>query len=258
LLNGHGRIFRFDLAPDPVSNEGARLIPIDIDGVEDANNDHVISPDGHILYVSAGGAVYSVPIQGGAPKQVTPEGRVRFFLHGASPDGQWLACTTIDIGSDDSRWGIQLIPAEGGMPHALLLGPKPVDGPEWSPDGNWIWFSGELEAHVPGHAQLFRMRIDGTDIRRMVRSSAVDWFPHPSPDGSMVSFIRYPSGTLGHPPDRSVEIWLLSLHDGALERIAAFRGGQGSINVNSWSPDGRYISYVAYPLEAGAVACETP
>jgi Tol biopolymer transport system component len=258
LLNGHGGMFRLGLSRDFAPVDETAVIPIDIGSIEDANNDHVISPDGLMLYISAGGAVYAVPVTGGEPRQLTPDGRVRFFLHGVSPDGQWLACTTVDMGCDDARWGIQLIPAQGGAPHPLVMGPKPVDGPEWSPDGKWIWFSGEMEADEPGHAQLFRMRSDGTGICRIVRSPAVDWFPHPSPDGSAVSFIRYPSGTLGHPPDRMVEIWLLTLHDDSLVRLATFRGGQGSFNVNSWSPDSRHLAYVAYPLAAGAPASGKP
>lgn len=242
LLNGGGGLFRLDLAAAPPA-----LVPIPIGQVEDANNDHLVSPDGHTLYISAGGAVYALPVAGGEPDQLTPEGRVRFFLHGVSPDGRWLACTTIDMGSVAGRWGIQLIPADGGDPRTLILGDRPVDGPEWSPDGEWIWFNGELDAEVPGHAQIYRMRGDGTGVERMTHGPEVDWFPHPSPDGRHVGFIRYPVGTTGHPVGRPVEIWLLSLANGTLARLAAFRGGQGSFNVNSWSPDGTRLAYVAYP-----------
>lgn len=248
LLNGHGKLFRLDLGSEFATGGANTLVPIDIGSIEDANNDHVISPDGSTNYISAGGAVFAVPVGGGEPRQLTPEGHVLFFLHGVSPDGLWLACTTIDPDSEALRWGIQLIPAAGGAPKPLLLGAKPVDGPEWSPDGAWIWFSGELESEVPGHAQLFRMRADGSDICRMLSSETVDWFPHPSPDGDWISFIRYPTGTLGHPADLPVEIWLLSLRDNSVERLSALRGGQGTINVNSWSPDSRYLAYVAYPL----------
>jgi TolB protein len=241
FLNGRGGMFRYDM------RAGAGLSAISIKPIEDANNDHVISPDGRTLYISAGGAVYGVPAAGGVPRQLTPEGPISFFLHGVSPDGQWLACTTIDWASEAQHWGIQLVPVNGGEARALLLGTKPVDGPEWSPDGQSIWFNGELDADQPGHSQIYRMNADGTDIRRMVQSAFVDWFPHPNPDGSMVSFLRYPSGTLGHPADLPVEIWTLNCRDGALRRIASFQGGQGSINVNSWSPDGRYLAYVAYP-----------
>jgi TolB protein len=243
LLNGSGGLYRLDFP------EARRLVPIDLGTVQDANNDHVISPDGHTLFVSAGGAVYAVSVSGGEPRQLSPDGPVSFFLHGVSPDGEMLACTTIDHANDAGRWGIQLLPVRGGKAVPLLLGVHPVDGPEWSPDGQWLWFNGELAASAPGHSQVFRMRTDGSDVQRMVTSSGVDWFPHPSPDGASVSFLRYPEGTLGHPADLPVELWLLTLADGQLVRLAAFAGGQGSINVNSWSPDSRFIAYVAYPRQ---------
>jgi Tol biopolymer transport system component len=245
-LNGRGAILRWRLGG------GAPPEPINIGRIEDANNDHCIAPDGRSLYLSAGGAVYAVSADGGEPLQVTPEGRVQFYLHGVSPDGRWLACTTIDMGSDAGRWGVAVLPAAGGAPRPLLLSSQPLDGPEWSPDGDWIWFNGELQADAPGHSQIFRMRTDGSGVERMTRGPGVDWFPHPSPDGRHVAFLRYPSGTTGHPPDRLVEIWLMTAAGTAVTRLAAFRGGQGSFNVNGWSPDGGRIAYVAYPLAASA------
>jgi TolB protein len=241
FLNGNGGMFQYDV------RGGRGLSSISIQPIEDANNDHVISPDGRTLYISAGGAVYGVAVTGGEPRQLTPEGQTSFFLHGVSPDGQWLACTTINWASEAEHWGLQLLPAHGGKARPILLGTNPVDGPEWTPDGRHIWFNGELDADQPGHSQIYRMNAYGTDICRIVQSAFVDWFPHPSPDGSMISFLRYPAGTLGHPADLPVEIWLLTVSDGAMQRLAAFQGGQGSINVNSWSPDGRTIAYVAYP-----------
>ena len=33
-----------------------------------------------------------------------------------------------------------------------------------------------------------------------------------------------------------------------LETVAKLFGGQGTINVNSWSPDSRYFAFVSYIL----------
>ena len=54
------------------------------------NNDHVLSPDGKWIGISAGTAedgwskVWTMPIEGGAPKQITP--LKPSYLHGISPD----------------------------------------------------------------------------------------------------------------------------------------------------------------------------
>jgi TolB protein len=94
------------------------------------------------------------------------------------------------------------------------------------------------------------MPAEGGPMERLVESETVDWFPHLSPDGQLASYISFPSGTLGHPPDLDVEVRLVRTSDWAqvLWRFGLF-GGQGTINVNSWSPDSRHFAFIAYPLE---------
>jgi hypothetical protein len=80
----------------------------------------------------------------------------------------------------------------------------------------------------------------------------VNWFPHPAPDGSTLLYLSYPTGTEGHPADRDVILRTLPLVDGTVPDgaeptdVVAFRGGQGTINVNSWSPDSDHFAYVRY------------
>ncbi|SDD04993.1 WD40-like Beta Propeller Repeat [Sphingomonas sp. YR710] len=240
-VNGGGRI-----AILPVDG-AARLAWIDIDGMESANNDHLISPDGTTLFLSAEGGVYSVPVVGGTPVRLTPPGSVRYYLHGVSPDGATLACTTIDYGDPEEGCGIRLVPSTGGTGTVLLSGRVPLDGPEWTPDGEWIWFNGEVGASVAGHARLFRIRPDGSGLARMTDSPSVDWFPHVSPDGAHIAFLSFPPGTQGHPPDMPVQIRLMDASGGDARTLVTLSGGQGTINVNSWSPDSRRLAYVAYP-----------
>ena len=95
--------------------------------------------------------------------------------------------------------------------------------------------------------QIFRIRPDGTGQEQITHDERVNWFPHFSPDGTMVAYLSYPEGTTGHPADKDV---LIRIHDpdGRNERqIDAFNGGQGTINVNSWAPDSKRLAYVAYP-----------
>ncbi|MBB4838112.1 Tol biopolymer transport system component [Sphingomonas kyeonggiensis] len=241
IVNGGGHLFRLKLAGAPV------LEPIAIDGIDDANNDHLLSPDGRTLYITAARKVHAVPVTGGTPRQVSPADGLAYYLHGISPDGSALACATIRPG-EVLRWGIAIVPEAGGPARQLLEGPAPVDGPEWSPDGAWIWFNGELEASVPGDASLFRMRPDGSGIERRSEGNRVDWFPHPDPAGETIAYISFPEGTEGHPPNLPVELRAMPAEGGAVRTIASFFGGQGSINVNSWSPDGEWLAYVAYPV----------
>jgi Tol biopolymer transport system component len=136
-----------------------------------------------------------------------------------------------------------------GPPLLLDTGPGHLDGPEWSPDGRWIYLNTESFTDVPGHAQLARVPDAGGSMERLVISDTVDWFPHVSPDLQTASYITFPAGTLGHPADLDVEVRVVATSDWSspLQRYRLF-GGQGTLNVNSWSPDGNRFAFVAYPL----------
>jgi len=153
------------------------------------------------------------------------------------------------------------ITAAGGPDLRLTQLSVPNDGPEYSPDGKWIYFNSELAASRPGHAQIFRMRAsDGTDIEQLTFDRRVNWFPHPSPDNQTIAFLSYPEGTVGHPPDKDVQLRLMTPLGGEQRTLASFFGGQGTINVNSWAPDSQRLAFIAYPrsisLVSGIAACQ--
>jgi TolB protein len=217
------------------------------------NNDHVISPDGlHLLVTARDGHLYSIPWAGGPARRITrqsdPALRFKYYLHGVSPDGLTLAAT--GGGLDTSGvWvtNVYTLPVAGG-PHTQLTDDAFADdGAEFSADGGWIWFNSERARDYEGHAQLFRMRTDGTLLERMTHDDRVNWFPHPSPDGRSVLYLSYPTGTTGHPPNLDVELRIIDLGSGAVTMIDSFVGGQGTTNVPGWSADGRRVAYVAYP-----------
>jgi TolB protein len=247
IFNADGRLFR--ISPD--GRDGPHRI--DTAPVEDANNDHCLSPDGKLIYISSRDRhIYVVPIEGGAPKRVTPdqppERQYQYYLHGVSPDGATLAYVGYARGPGVTQ--VCTLPAAGGPITELTDGGCKVDGPEYSPDGAWIYFNSEAAAKRPGHMQIFRIRPDGSGQEQLTDDERVNWFPHVSPDGSMVAYLSYPEGTLGHPADKDVLIRIMAPDGGDERQIDAFFGGQGTINVNSWSPDSRRLAYVAYPVYA--------
>jgi TolB protein len=224
---------------------------IDTGRLRDLNNDHVLSPDGRTIYVSSDdGHLYSLPTEGGEPIRVSNEHAEPFhyYLHGISPDGGTLAYVAVEGQGVRRRINLFTIPARGGPDTRLTDLDKPHDGPEYSPDGEWIYFNSERASGRPGHAQIFRMRPDGTGVEQLTFDNRVNWFPHLSPDGEQVVYISYPEGTLGHPADEQVILRLMPPEGGNIRDLAAFNGGQGTINVNSWAPDSRRFAYVAYPV----------
>ena len=226
-------------------------VVIDTGSVRDLNNDHVLSPDGQTVYLSSdNGHLYAVPITGGEPQRVSNDHSAphHYYLHGISPDGKTLSYVAVEGPAGHKRINIFTIPSAGGPDTRLSDVAFPNDGPEYSPDGKWIYFSGERAAKRPGHAQCFRMRPDGTGIEQLSFDDRVNWFPHISPHGQSIVYISYPVGTTGHPPDKDVILRTMTA-DGKNERdLVAFFGGQGTINVNSWAPDSQRFAYVAYPV----------
>ncbi len=246
IYNADGRIFR--ISPD--GQDGPHRI--NTGTVEDLNNDHVLAPDGKHIYLSANdGHLYVCALSGGAPRRISndhdPARGFRYYLHGVSPDGLTLTYVGLEMQAGQTVTRICTIPATGGVDTILTDGRCPVDGPEFTADGAWIYFNSEAAATVPGHAQIFRMRPDGTGVERLTDDARVNWFPHAAPDGTIFSYISFPAGTQGHPADKDVILRVMGPDGTAICDIDQFNGGQGSINVNSWAPDSRQFAYVRYP-----------
>jgi TolB protein len=245
ILNGAGRLWKLGM------DDGV-LTEIPLAGIPDLNNDHVLTPEGDGIYLSANdGHIYRAMLEGGQAARITEDDGSFHFLHGVSPDGRELAYVGIDGGDFAHPGRIMTIPAGGGPIRQVDAGAGHCDGPEYSPDGKWIYLNTESFTTTPGHAQLARVRPDGSSFERLVESETVDWFPHLSPDGLYASYIRFPGGTLGHPADLPVEVVLVSASDWntPLHSWPLF-GGQGTLNVNSWAPDSARFGYVAYPMAA--------
>ena len=248
IYNADGRLF----AISPDGQQGPNRL--NTAPVENLNNDHVIAPDGKHIYVSANdGHLYVVPFGGGVARQVSPAvgaaRRYRYYLHGISPDGATLAYVALEQRGDGTTMTrIATLPATGGAQTYLSDGACPVDGPEFSPDGQWIYFNSEAAATRPGHAQIFRMKVDGSGVEQLTHDDRVNWFPHITPDGQELAYISFPPGTEGHPADCDVIIRMMPASGGPARDIDRFNGGQGTINVASWAPDGQRFAYIRYPI----------
>jgi TolB protein len=247
VINGDGLLFQLPAAG------GAEPTEIPLGGIPPINNDHVLSPDGSTEYVSADdGHLYAVEIDTGKPTRVSNDHgpQFRYYLHGISPDGASLAYIgLVEHPDGTATTNVFTIPAAGGEDVQLTNDSYSDDGPEFSPDGEWIYFNSERGSTVPGHAQLFRISRNGAQIEQLTTDERVNWFPHVSPDGHRIAYVSFPSGTLGHPADLDVIVRLIDAGTAPRDLVHVF-GGQGTMNVPSWAPDSRRIAYVAYPIEA--------
>jgi Tol biopolymer transport system component len=245
LLNGDGLLWRLDLEPE------VTLQKVPIHDLPAINNDHMLDAERGLIYLSANdGHIYVAPVEGGTAKRVTHDSSRYHFLHGVSPDGTMLAFVELPRSEFSVPGRLAIVSSAGGETRYPEAGSRHLDGPEYSPDGAWLYVNTEEFASRPGHAQLARVPAEGGPMERLVESESVDWFPHLSPDGELASYISFPPGTLGHPPDLDVEVRLVRTADwrDVVWRFPLF-GGQGTINVNSWSPDSRRFAFVAYPIQ---------
>ena len=231
---------------DPATGEETQ---IDTGLCDNCNNDHVVSPDETELAVSHGpreegwaSRIYILPITGGTPRLVTPNSPS--YLHGWSPDGRELAYCAFRTHDGKTETDIYTIPAAGGEEKRITQGGF-NDGPEYSPDGKHIWFNSTRS----GQMQVWRMNRDGSDPVRMTHTDRQNWFGHVSPDGKRVVYLSYRRDDLEaaeHLPNMQVELWIMDADGQNARCLLPLFGGQGSINVNSWSKDSRHIAFVSY------------
>jgi len=237
IYNSEGLMYNFDLA---------KLKPtvINTGDIKSNNNDHVPSFDGKMLGLSSsvrelgGSIVWTVPITGGNPKQITPQGPS--YLHGWSPDGKYLLFT----GSRNKEFDIYRIPSDGGPEVRLTTAEGLDDGSEYTPDGKYIYFN----SNRTGTMQIWRMKADGTQQEAVTNGEFHDWFPHVSPDGKWVvflSFLKEEVESGDHPFYKHVYLRIIPITGGTPKVIAYVYGGQGTINTPSWSPDSKKIAFIS-------------
>ncbi len=248
--NSGGKIFALPLT-------GGSPAVINTGFANKCNNDHGLSPDGKELAISdqskdGKSRIYVLPAAGGEPRLVTLV--APSYWHGWSPDGKTLTYCAERYDEFD----VYTIPVEGGKEKRLTIAPGLNDGPEYSPDSQYIYFNSVRT----GQMKIWRMKADGSEQIQVSPNDAYgDWFAHPSPDGNWIVFLSFAKSVEGHPANKDVVLRIMPVPQGSSSGggvasgsepriLATLFGGQGTINVPSWSPDSKDVAFVSYRLVA--------
>ncbi len=238
IFNSEGKLYKL-----PVTGGEPQLVNTDF--AIRCNNDHGISPDGKEIVISdqtknkdQKSQIYILPIEGGVPRLITP--LAPSYWHGWSPDGKTLAYCA----ERNGQYDIYSIPAAGGDEKRLTTAPGLDDGPDYTPDGQYIYFNSDRT----GLMQIWRMKADGSNQEQITNDGYNDWFAHPSPDGKWIVFVSYEKDVKGHPANKDVMLRIMPIGGGEIKILAKLFGGQGTINVPSWSPDSKNVAFVSYRL----------
>lgn len=247
LVNTGGELYQL-----PVAGEKS-LQKIDLHGLTKCNNDKTYSPKGETIAFSSSGRakgsqVFTAPAAGGEPKLIVEQ--TPSYFHGFSPDGKYLAF----VAQRNGNFDLFRVPRDGGEQEQLTWNKGYDDGPDYSPDGKWIYFN----SNRSGKWEVWRMPESGAGAddhlaQQVTKDELENWFPHCSPDGKWVAFVSFPKGTETHNdrmPGVALRLMPLSsqwpVEAGQIQTLTTFFGGQGTMNVNSWSPDSAKIAFVTY------------
>jgi Tol biopolymer transport system component len=252
IANSGGGIYKLVLKQDGTAEPEKVAIPADYQ----CNNDKAISPDGKKIAFSAtvpphkGSQVFLADVDGNNLKLMTSDSPS--YFHGWSPDSKTLAFVAQRNGS--GQYDIYGMPASGGSEKQLTSNIHQDDGPDYSPDGKWIYINSDRS----GKEAIWRFPADGAGhndekAEMVVNDGLEDWFPHISPDGKKMVYIGYPAGTPTHNPRTvHIELKLVAINHGTVaasqKKLVEAIGGQGPMNVNSWAPDSMRFAYVTYEV----------
>jgi Tol biopolymer transport system component len=237
IYTSEGLLYKYELANGAVSK-------INTGQINDLNNDHVLSFDGKMMGISNhlgdGSVIYILPVTGSdKPTQITSEANAPSYLHSWSPDNKKLIFT----GKRNNEWNIYSIDIATKKETALTEDATLDDGAEYTPDGKYIYFNSART----GTMKLWRMKPDGSNEEQVTFDEYNDWFPHISPDGKWIVYISFPKDIdpTSHPFYKKVYLRLMPAAGGVPRNIAYVYGGQGTINVPSWSPDSKKIAFIS-------------
>lgn len=190
-----------------------------------------VSLDGELTFESTRTGLYDLYVQaanGGSPAQpvlLSPWADVTPVL---SPDGTQIAFASNRNGNYD----IFLLNQAGEIVN-LTQNPAEDIHPAWSPSGDKIIFS---SLRSGSYYQIFTMNPDGSNVQQIGTIAGNAGYPHFSPNGSQISYMR---ASVTVPICLwNWDVWVMNANGTNQQQITTHIGGDLYPN---WTPDGKII-----------------
>ena len=167
-----------------------------------------------------------------------------------SPDGEWIVFTSVRDGDLD----IYKMRADGSEVTRLTDTVGYDGGPFFSPDGEWICYRSNhptdpdevadyqrllADAKVrPGQMDLWVMRADGSEKRKVTELPGASFAPFFTPDGQRLIF----SSNWENPRGRNFDLYVVDTQGGAPEPVTREETFDG---FPMFSPDGRWLVFAS-------------
>ena len=141
-----------------------------------------------------------------------------------SPDGKQLCAVStserIFIVDADGKNLSQILQVDGSYCHQ----------PDWSPDGEWIAFSTDRD----GNLEIYKVRVDGTELTRLTQSPGLDSRPRWSPDGRWLTFTSNRDG--------NSDVFVMRANGDDVQPLTRHTATDDHA---AWAPDGKSIAFVS-------------
>ena len=221
-----------------------------------------VSPDGNEIVFDLLGDLYRMPIDGADgtngvyPEKLT-EGMAWDMQPRYSPDGKTIAFTSDRTGKSklagDNIWLIK--PEDGALSQITDESYQLLNGPAWSPDGNyivarkhftsrrslgsgemWLYHRSGVEANAQGGVQLTKKPTEQKDVNEPVFS----------PDGKYLYYSEDVSrgSEFEYSKDPHKQIYAIKRIELATDETESYITGPGGACRPTPSPDGKTIAFV--------------
>ena len=225
----------FVCAAFAIAAVGVQNIPtsrtIDVTLSEGTSMSAAPSPDRRSIAIDLLGSLWTLPLQGGVAKRLTPD-LLEARLPTWSPDSQTIAFQGY---GDDGTWHIYVIPRDGGDARPVTSGEFDDREPAWSHDGSRIAFSSD---RFGGITTIWELVVATGGLRRVSERDGA--MPSWAPNDREITFVSLDKG---HAPSAAARPGIWAVDADGRERLVLDDTRAPMPIAAAWNANGTDLAY---------------